>query len=246
MANKKDAARVGDSPPAEPEDARLGGLTGEVANAFEHLGESKAARKISKKASKSEKKTQKKQAKQTKKECKKLCAAGVSAEALSVAATHGSGADGGSGSEYRVTPHRARNAVSVARVVVPAALPVLAPVAIRAAGAAREAYDQYRARKLGVDVERLAEYSGHGAGLHARIAGASDGLVSLRDSGNSGEPGAAGHATFIETSQDTLRQLSATVRAAERMPGVRRKAAHRAVSGELDQLESELLRRLGT
>lgn len=245
MTNRNDAAKAGDSPAAESGDAGLGGLAGEVANAFEHLGESKAGRKISKKASKAEKKSQKKQTKQTKKECKKLCSAGVSAEALSAAAAHG-GADGGAQPEYRVTPNRARNVVSVARVVVPAALPVLAPVAVRAAGAAREAYDQYRARKLGVDVERLAEYSGHGAGLHARIAGVSDGLVSLRDSGNSGESGSGDQAEFIQSSQDTLRQLSATVRAAERMPGVRRKSAHRAVSGELDQLESELLRRLGT
>src|SRR5699024_1516805 len=242
MANKKDAATTADSPPVEQEPARLGGLAGEVSNAFEHLGESKAARKITKKAAKAEKKTEKKQTKQHKKECKKLCEAGVSAEALSAAVSHGS-ESGGSGAQYRFTPGRARNAVSVARVVVPAALPVLAPVAVRAAGAAREAYDQYRARKLGVDVERLAEYSGHGAGLHARIAGVSDGLVSLRDSGGTD---AADDTAFIQRSGETLRQLSATVRAAERMPGVRRNAAHRAVSAELDQLESELLRRLGT
>src|SRR5699024_518880 len=182
MANKKDATTTADSPPTEQEPARLGGLAGEVSNAFEHLGESKAARKITKKAAKAEKKTEKKQAKQHKKECKKLCEAGVSAEALSAAVSRGS-ESGGTGAGYRFTPGRARNAVSVARVVVPAALPVLAPVAVRAAGAAREAYDQYRARKLGVDVERIAEYSGHGDGFQARLAGAADGLVSLYENG---------------------------------------------------------------
>src|SRR5699024_2406409 len=170
MANKKDAATTADSPPVEQEPARLGGLAGEVSTAFEHLGESKAARKITKKATKAEKKTAKKQTKQHKKESKKRGAAGVSAEALSAAVTTGT-RSGGAHTQDRRPPGRARNAVSVARVVVPAALPVLAPVAVRAAGAAREAYEQYRARKLGVDVTRLAEYSGHGAGLHARIAG---------------------------------------------------------------------------
>ena len=40
-------------------------------------------------------------------------------------------------------------------------------------------------------------------------------------------------------------QLAAAVRAAERMPSARRKAAHKAVAAELDRIERELLRRLG-
>lgn len=242
MAKTDGTDKARDSSAAAAEEYRQGGLAGEVIDAFEHLGDSKAA----KKAAKSAKKAEKKRAKKAKKECKQVCKAGVTAEAVAAAA-HGSGAATGSGEEHRITPTSARNAVSVAKIVVPAAVPVLAPIAVRAAGSAREAFDRYRARKLGVDVERLAEYAGYGAGLRARIAGASDGLTSLREAGNAapGESIGESNAAFAEKSQATLRQLSATIQAAERMPAVRRKAAHRAVSGELDQIETELLHRLG-
>ena len=243
-STKHDAGEA--SATAEADEHTLGGLAGEVVDAFEHLGDSKSARKAAKSAKKDEKKeakVAKKAAKQAEKDCKKACKAGVSAAAAPAAAGAETEHD-----ESRITPKKARNAVSVAKVVVPAAVPVIAPIAVRAAGSAREAFDRYRARKLGVDVERLAEYSGYGAALHDRIAGASDGLAALRDAGptTSGELGAETNAAFGERAQATLRQLSATVRAAERMPSVRRKSAHRAVAGELDQLESELLKRLGT
>ena len=242
MAKTDGTDNASDSRAAEPE-SRQGGLAGEVIDAFEHLGDSKAA----KKAAKSAKKDEKKRAKKAKKECKQVCKAGVTAEAVAAAAAQGSAHAADSGEEYRITPTKARNAVSVAKIVVPAAVPVLAPIAVRTAGSAREAFDRYRARKLGVDVERLGEYAGYGAGLHARIAGASDGLTSLREAGNAapGESSGESNVAFAEQKQDTLRQLSATVRAAERMPTVRRKAAHRAVAGELDQIETELLDRLG-
>src|SRR4051794_25106716 len=82
--------------------------------------------------------------------------------------------------EQKWTPKRAKNAVGVAKVIGPAVLPALAPFAVRAAGVAREAYDRYQARKLGVPVDRLSEFTGHGAALQARIAGAHDGLAELR------------------------------------------------------------------
>ena len=42
-----------------------------------------------------------------------------------------------------------------------------------------------------------------------------------------------------------LAQLLAAVRASERMPAPRRKAAHRAISTDLDAMEADLLKRLG-
>ncbi|MEU6641416.1 DUF6474 family protein [Saccharomonospora sp. NPDC046836] len=143
--------------------------------------------------------------------------------------------------ESGLTPQKARNAVRVAKVIVPAALPVLAPLAVRAAGVARDAYDHYQARRIGVGIEQLAEYGGRGGGLLARIAGAATGLDELRRSPKTGEDDAA----FAERSQATLEQLAASVRAAERMPATRRKAAHKAVAAELDHIESQLLHRLG-
>lgn len=143
--------------------------------------------------------------------------------------------------ESGLTPKKARNAVRVARVVLPAAVPVLAPVALRAAGAAREAYDRYQARRMGVAVERLPEFTGRGGALLARVAGAADGLAALRRSPEASEDDLA----FAERSGGTLEQLSASVRAAERMPAARRKAAHKAVASELGAIEDQLLRRLG-
>ncbi|GHF58510.1 hypothetical protein FHX82_000319 [Amycolatopsis bartoniae] len=143
--------------------------------------------------------------------------------------------------EKGLTPKKARNAVSVAKVVVPAVAPVLAPVAIKAAGAAREAYDRYQARKLGVPVERLSEFTGRGAGLLARIAGVSEAVTELIEA-----PRADNETIkFGADARATLQQLTAAVRAAERMPSSRRRAAHQAVARELERLETEILRRLG-
>lgn len=140
-----------------------------------------------------------------------------------------------------LTPKKARNAVSVAKIVIPAVAPVLAPVALRAAGAAREAYDRYQARKLGVPVERLPEFTGRGARLLARIAGVSEAVADLRDA-----PRASNEdIKFAHDAGETLQQLTTAVRAAERMPASRRKAAHQAVASELERLEGQILKRLG-
>jgi len=141
----------------------------------------------------------------------------------------------------RLTPKKARNAVSVAKIVVPAVAPVLAPMAVRAAGAVREAYDRYQARRLGVPVARLSEFTGRGAHLLARIAGVHDALDDLRKS----ERHTDEDEKFAADAQGTLEQLTAAVRAAERMPAARRKSAHQAVAGELEQLEAQILHRLG-
>jgi len=143
--------------------------------------------------------------------------------------------------EARITPKKAKNAIAIAKVIGPAVLPVVAPYAVRAAGAARELYDRYQARKLGVAVDELGEYTGRGAALHARIAGLAKGLEALRKT----EKATPADVEFAKNSLATLEQLSASVRAAERMPSVRRKAAHRAVAGELERLEGQLLHRLG-
>lgn len=150
-------------------------------------------------------------------------------------------AHGEADSDAGFTPKRAKNAVRVAKVIVPAAVPALAPMLVRAAGALREAYDRHRARRMGIDVERLPEFSGRGGALLARIAGAANGLAQL-----TGAPSATDDdRAFTDRSRRALEQLTASVRAAEHMPASRRAAAHRAVGGELDAIERELLRRLG-
>jgi len=149
-------------------------------------------------------------------------------------------ADGAPG-EPRITPKKAKNALAVWKIVGPAVIPVVAPIALRAAGEVRDRIDRMKARRLGVAVGDLAQYTGRGGVLHARITGAAEAIDELRDRTNA----TAEDRTFADTSETTLRQLTAAVRAAERMPTARRRAAHKAVATELDELEQRLLTRLG-
>lgn len=141
----------------------------------------------------------------------------------------------------RFTPKKAKNALAMAKVVGPAMVPLVAPFVMRAFGEFRDRYDRARAHRLGVPVAELAKYSGRGGALHARISGAAEAVVELRER----QEATADDRAFADRSETTLRQLAAAVRAAERMPTARRKAAHRAVATELDQLEERLLQRLG-
>jgi hypothetical protein len=145
------------------------------------------------------------------------------------------------GDESRFTPRRAKNALAVVKIIGPAMIPVVAPYVVRALGEARDRYDRIRAHRLGVPIDDLHRYSGRGGGLHARIAGAAEAIAELRERAEA----TADDRTFADRSETTLRQLAAAVRAAERMPTARRKAAHKAVSAELDQLEEHVLQRLG-
>ena len=143
--------------------------------------------------------------------------------------------------EPRVTPKKAKNALAVAKIVGPAVIPVVAPIALRAASEVRDRIDRMKARRLGVAVGDLAQYTGRGGALHARITGVAEAIDEMRDRPNA----TAEDRTFADKAETTLRQLTAAVRAAERMPTARRRAAHRAVATELDDLEQRLLARLG-
>jgi hypothetical protein len=141
----------------------------------------------------------------------------------------------------RFTPSSAKNLVGVAKVIGPAVLPVVTPYLMKAAGAARDGLDRYRARKLGIDVADLAEFTGRGGALHVRIVGVDQSLAELE----SVESTSADDRAYAARARDTLTKLAAAVRAAERMPTARRKAAQRSVGQVLDPIERELLRRLG-
>jgi hypothetical protein len=141
----------------------------------------------------------------------------------------------------KLTPSRAKNIVAVAKILVPAVLPVVTPYLIKAAALTRDGFDQYRARRLGIGVDDLPKFSGRGGALHVRIVGADHGLAELSARGTTDESDTA----FVAASRATLGTLAVAVRAAERMPTTRRRAAHRSVSGELDRIERDLLQRLG-
>lgn len=142
----------------------------------------------------------------------------------------------------RVSPSSAKRIIAIAKVVGPVAAPFL----IRGAASAREAVDRMRARKLGVPVDDLGRYTGRGAGLHARIAGDAEALNDLRtrSKGRTDQEAVAAD-QFAEAAEKQLNQLQSAVRAAERMPAARRRAAHKAVDGELSRIEQDLFRRLG-
>jgi uncharacterized protein DUF6474 len=143
--------------------------------------------------------------------------------------------------EPRITPRKAKNALAVAKIIGPAVIPVVAPIALRAAGEVRDRIDRIKARRLGVPVGDLSKYSGRGGALHARISGVAGAIEELRGRKDATDA----DRTFADKSELTLRQLAAAVRAAERMPSARRRAAHKAVATELDGLEQRLLVRLG-
>ena len=132
-----------------------------------------------------------------------------------------------------ITPSNTKRALQVGKILAPALL----PVAMRAAGMARGAWDEHRARRLGVEPGELLKYSGRGGALHARIARVSRALAEL--------PTSEQHREFSAEVEPRLVDLAAAVRAAELMPTQRRRAAYRAVAGELDRIEPRLLNLLG-
>jgi hypothetical protein len=135
----------------------------------------------------------------------------------------------------KLTPGRAKNLISVVKVVGPAVIPVVAPYVLQAAGAVRERWDQRKARQLGVDVANLHKFTGSGAKLHARISNIAKALDEL-------EPTAS---EFVAASHRRLHALGTATTAAETMPTVQRVTAQRSISGQLTIVEDELVKRLG-
>lgn len=139
-----------------------------------------------------------------------------------------------------VTPSNAKRAIAVSKVLAPA----LIPLAMRGAALARGAWDERKARRLGVAPGELQNFSGKGGALHARIAGIAQSLTQLQALGGTGDRALQVN-NFISATEPRLVDLAAAVHAAEQMPTERRRSAHRAVSVELDAIEPQLLDLLG-
>ncbi|MCW0213031.1 MAG: DUF6474 family protein [Pseudonocardia sp.] len=134
-----------------------------------------------------------------------------------------------------LTPARAKRMIGVGKAVAP----LLVPYAIAGAGVARERWDLHRARRLGVAPDQLGRYTGRGGTLHARISRIAEALGEL----DAGKTTAARR--FATETRPRLADLAVAVRAAEQMPSPRRRTAFKAVSGELDRIEVQLLDHLG-
>lgn len=136
-----------------------------------------------------------------------------------------------------LSPTRIRRALTVTRLLAP----VVVPVAYRAAVAVRGYLDERRADELGVPLSQVGQFSGHGAQLSARIAGAERSLALVAEK----NPKDAETRQFVTAITDRLRDLSAAVTAAENMPAARRRAAHAAIAKQLDAIDADLMARLG-
>jgi len=136
-----------------------------------------------------------------------------------------------------LSPTRIKRALTVSRLLAP----VVVPVAYRAAIAARGAIDERRADRLGVPLSQIGQFSGHGGQLSARIAGAEHSLQLVADK----KPKDPETRQFVAAMTERLADLSAAVTAAENMPGPRRRAAHTAITEQLDGIDADLMARLG-
>lgn len=136
-----------------------------------------------------------------------------------------------------LSPARIRRTLTVSRLLAP----VVVPLAYRAAMAARGFLDQRRADRLGVPLSQLGQFSGYGAQLSARIAGAEQTLQQVAEK----KPKDAETKQFVAAMTDRLTDLSAAVTAAENMPTASRRTAHNSVSQQLDDIDADLMARLG-
>lgn len=136
-----------------------------------------------------------------------------------------------------LSPTRIRRLLTVSRLLAP----ILTPLIYRAAISARAVIDQRRADQLGIPLAQIGRFSGQGAQLSARIAGAEKSLRMVQDK----KPKDPETKQFVSAISERLSDLSAAVTAAENMPASRRRAAHAAISSQLDGIEADLMARLG-
>ncbi|BAV43840.1 DUF6474 family protein [Mycobacterium ulcerans] len=136
-----------------------------------------------------------------------------------------------------LSPARIRRTLTVSRLLAP----ILAPVMYRAAIAARGLLDQRRADQLGVPLAQIGQLSGHGAQLSARVSGCERSLRIVQEK----KPKDAETKQFVSAISERLCELSAAITAAENMPAQRRRAAHSAISSQLDGIKADLMARLG-
>lgn len=136
-----------------------------------------------------------------------------------------------------LSPTRIRRVLTVSRLLAP----IVVPVAYRVATEIRGLIDQRRADRLGVPLAQIGRFSGYGARLSARIAGAEQSLRLVQEK----KPKDAETKQFVTAITARLSDLSAAITAAEHMPAGRRRTAHAAISRQLDGIDADLIARLG-
>lgn len=130
-------------------------------------------------------------------------------------------------------PKTLRRLLLAAKVVGPA----VAAGALRTSTGVRGVLDDRRARQLGVPIEDVAAYKGPAGTVQARVTGLSKAIGDLRDR-RGADPKVA---RFTEIANARLGELSAAATATLSMPSGTQRAALRAASADLDQLDAELM-----
>ncbi|AKK12110.1 DUF6474 family protein [Corynebacterium uterequi] len=113
------------------------------------------------------------------------------------------------------------------------ALPVMLPLLYRGVTQLRESATEAKARKAGVTRQQLAQFTGHGASLQARIQGIRNSL--------DGMSLPAGFKQDIDTRLDELRSATNN---AEFMTAQQRRRAHGAINGDIDKVTAQIQDRL--
>jgi hypothetical protein len=130
-------------------------------------------------------------------------------------------------------PKTLRRLLLAAKVVGP----VVAAGAMKTSTEVRGVLDDRRARQLGVPIEDVAAYKGPTGTVQARISGLTKAVDELRTRRGTDQT----VARFAGTTTARLAELSAASTATLSMPSSTRRAALRAISADLDQLDAELM-----
>lgn len=127
------------------------------------------------------------------------------------------------------TKEKVTSGMGAARLLVPLALPLI----YRAATVGKEKINEARARQIGVSTDELAQFSGYGAPIKARLHGIKKSMEESKLM-----PG------FILDARERLEELGDAVDNAEYMTPEQRRRAHRSISRDIDLLVGEIQERL--
>lgn len=128
-----------------------------------------------------------------------------------------------------INPDRVKRWIRASRI----AIPVLLPLIYRGLTAAQDASNKARADRAGISPEKLAQFSGHGADLKARIEGVRQNVK------NADLP-----AGFVQDVEDRLDDLIQAADNAEFMTPDQRRRALNAVNSDIDKVTAEIQARL--
>lgn len=129
----------------------------------------------------------------------------------------------------KVNPQRVRRWIGAARV----AAPVLLPLIYRAITAGREQLVTARANQAGISSEQLAQFSGHGGQVKARIEGVRATLTE-----------AELPVGFARDAEDRLDELVTAVDNAEYMSPEQRRRSLSAINRDLDKVAHEIQQKI--